>query len=168
MPFDPQHSYRLVARHSELCIERTREFGVLQNTLPNPNNGNQLWTFRELENELYHISLCNSDWVLTHHGFFEGPISLSLYHHNPSASQLWKVITPKQYYGKQSPVFPNNCYLILTGLKVKDHRRKHHGESDSCLDVLRACSNRPGILCEYPVQPIEQIAGNQIFQIMEI
>ena len=168
MRFDPQKRYHLVAHHSELCIECTPEFGVLQNSLPNPLNGRQLWTIRELEHGCFLISLYKSQWVLTHHGFFEGPISLSPRHADPSDWQRWELVTPAQYYGNQVPVFPSDCYLLLTGLTVNDRRRNHHGEFDSCLDVLGAHGNRPGLLCEYPVQPAGQIAGNQIFQIMEI
>lgn len=165
MPFDPNRCYRIISHHSGRCVERTEEFGVLQISAADPANNNQLWKFIEMEDGFYTILACDSNWVLTHHGFFLGPISLSPQRQIPSVWQKWKIITPAIYYVGQAQVFPNDRYLILTGREIKDRRDNHQGQSNSCLDLTSKIKTYPQILCEYPVQPAISVAGNQVFRI---
>lgn len=165
MPFIPDRCYRIISHYSERCVERTAEFGVLQINHPNLTNHNQLWKFQEVEDEFYIILACDSNWVLTHHGFWKGPISLSPQRQNPSVWQKWKIVTPLVYYAGQAQAFPNDCYLILTGRAILDYQENAQGQANSCLDLTNKVKDRPQILCEYPIQPAINVARNQIFRI---
>jgi hypothetical protein len=131
--FDVSICYRIIAEHSNRCVERTIEFGVLQIGNSENGNPNQLWRIRN-HNDSSMIVACDSDWRLTHHGFYSGPISLSIGYREPTQGQMWKII-PKT--GR-----PEH-YHILTGRQVLSFRNQM---GSSCLDVARSAMNHQHLL----------------------
>ena len=125
MPFDPERCYKIVACHSERCIQRTEDFGVLQLDSMIETYTCQLWKLCQLEDGTYLVIACDSEWCLTHHGFYSGPISLSPRQSQTSRGQKWQIVKNDG----QSGVFH-----LLTGRQVTSFK----GIVDhSCLDVAR-------------------------------